>query len=49
MDAAAHVTGKARAAIRQVTLTLQRIPRVATNVQSPLAPTSLRTEFPLVT
>jgi RND superfamily putative drug exporter len=29
---------QARAAIRQVTLTLERIPRVATNVQSPLAP-----------
>src|SRR5215471_17863047 len=29
---------QARAAIRQVTVALERIPRVATNVQSPLAP-----------
>ena len=29
---------QARAAIRQVTVTLERIPRVATNVQSPLTP-----------
>src|SRR5262249_60435399 len=29
---------RARAAIRQVTVALERIPRVATNVRSPLAP-----------